>query len=184
MLKLQKQLDNFTNLLASKNVTIDTAQQSEEITFIANALHESNIEEPIERAVTALLAFHNYTEPEAVEELVEEVELGNLTIFTPLRYPEKAPPILVKDIATFSQALLDINDTRNSLMNIERLIGEKDKLAGNIANEIIKDFKTATSYPPVERDRISAAELTDVVKQLCEKIVGERERIKSKQEAT
>ena len=58
----------------------------------------------------------------------------------------------MKDVEQFSQALLSINDTRNDLTNIERLSGAKDKYAGTVGNELIKDFQMATSYPPQERE--------------------------------
>ena len=66
-------------------------------------------------------------------------------------------------------------------MTIERLSGEKDKLAGNIANELIKDFQMATRYPPEERDFISAEELTQLVSTLSTNIVSEREKNKVKE---
>ena len=59
-------------------------------------------------------------------------------------------------------------------MNIERLCGENDKIAGNISNELIKDFQLATSYPPEERDIISADELIGIVQSLCDKIIVAR----------
>lgn len=178
--KLQKQLAGFKNVLDSTELSITKDIQTEEIDLISKALHEAQAGDPIERGVAALLAFHHHNEPEAVEELVEEVEVGCLTIFAPLKYPAGAPPLLVKDIARFSESLLNINETRNYMMNIERLTGEKDKLAGNIANELIKDFQLATNYPPVERDQISASDLMGLVQTLSGKIAAEREKTKNK----
>mgnify|MGYP007114680275 CR=1 FL=1 len=76
---------------------------------------------------------------------------------------------------TFAEALLPINETRNQMMNIERLAGAKDKYAGTVANELVKDFQLATSYPPEERDFIAPDELTDLVRSLSAKIATERE---------
>ncbi len=182
LVKLQKQLVGFQRVLASNDLSITKQVTGDEITLITDSWRSSTITEPIERGVAALLAFHRHNEPEEVEELIENVEFGNLTIFTKLNYPVGSPPILVKDIERFSEPLLPINETRNYMMTIERLSGEKDKLAGNIANELIKDFQLATSYPPLERDVISAEDLTGIVKMLSEKIIIERE--KAKTEAT
>lgn len=182
LLKLQKQLTGFQQVLDSSELSITKTVESEEITLISNALHESKVEEPIERGVAALLAFHHHNEPESVEELVEEVTEGTLTIFTKLNYPAGSTPLLVKDVARFSEPLLDINETRDFMMNIERLSGEKDKLAGNIANELIKDFQMATNYPPDERDQVTALELSEVVQTITEKIKTERESAKEKEE--
>ena len=182
LLKLQKQLAGFQLVLDSSDLSITKDFKSEEITLISNALHESMINEPIERGVAALLAFHHHNEPEAVEELIEEILVGSLTIFAELRYPTGAPKLLVKDIERFSEPLLAINQTRDYMMNIERLSGEKDKLAGNIANELIKDFQMATNYPPDERDHVSPEELTELVQSLSEKISIEREQAKNRGE--
>lgn len=180
--KLQKQLTGFQKLLETGDLSITKDVQNEEITLISKVLSESTITEPIERGVAALLAFHGHNEPEEIEELVEEEEEGVLTIFAKLRQPENAPPLLVKDIARFSAPLLSISESRNYLMTIERLAGEKDKLAGNIANELIKDFQMATNYPPLERDTISAPELTGLLEILNDKISSEREKAKNKSE--
>ena len=182
LIKLQKQLSGFKLVLESSDLGITKTVQNEEITLISNALREAKISEPIERGVAALLSFHHHNEPEAVEELIEEIDVGFLTIFAKLNYPAGAPKLLVKDIARFSESLLDINETRNYMMNIERLSGEKDKLAGNIANELIKDFQMATSYPPQERDHVSADELTELVQSLSLRISSEREKEKNKTE--
>ena len=52
-----------------------------------------------------------------------------------------------------------------------------------MANELIKDFQLATSYPPEERDEIDPYTLTDMVNSLSEKIVSEREKANKKSEA-
>ncbi|WP_133128941.1 TraM recognition domain-containing protein [Legionella nagasakiensis] len=178
--KLQKQLAGFQSILERGDIGINKEVENEEITLISNALHESKITEPIERGVAALLAFHGHNEPEKIEELIEEEPPGTLTIFSKLHSSMEALPILVKEVERFSEPLLPINETRDYMMSIERLSGEKDKLSGNIANELIKDFQMATSYPPEERDQISADELATLVDSLSGKIRDEREKAKNK----
>jgi len=180
--KLQKQLTGFQRVLAGGDLSISKAAPSEEITIISNALRDSQISDPIERGVAALLTFHGHNEPEPVEDVVNEEITGALTIFTKLNYPPNAPPLLVEDVERFSEPLLPINESRDYMMTIERLSGEKDKLAGNISNELIKDFQMATSYPPTERDQVTASELAGLVETLSEKISIEREKVKSKNE--
>lgn len=180
LVKLKKQQTEFNSVLNSQDFGFKNKMDSEEISLITKTLRESTLSEPIERGVAALLAFHKHNEPESVEELVEEVVTGTLTIFTPLHHPSSAPPLLVKNTAQFSQSLLPINETRNYMMSIERLSGEKDSLSGTIANELIKDFQMATHYPPEERDMINSDELTGLVQVLAEKIRREREIAKNK----
>ncbi len=182
LMKLQKQLVSFQTILDSGDLSINKTVDNEEIALITKLLRESTIEEPIERGVNALMAFHSHNEPEPVEELVEEVVEGALTIFAPLRLPPGSPPLLVSDKETFSESLLPINETRNQMMTIERLAGAKDKYAGTVANELIKDFQLATSYPPEERDFIDPYALTDIVRELAEKLAVERDKAKKKEE--
>lgn len=180
LMKLQKQLASFQSILESGDLSINKAVENEEITLISKALKESTIVEPIERGVAALIAFHGQNEPEPVEDIVEEEVEGALTIFSKLRIDPNAPPILVADKEVFSEPLLPINETRNQMITIERLAGAKDKYAGTVANELIKDFQIATSYPPEERDVIDVQELTGVIRDLSAKISAEREKANKK----
>ena len=180
LVKLQKQLAEFQRVLDSQNFNLSSSVHSEEIDLISKVLHESTVAEPIERGVAALLAFHRHNEPVPVEELIEEEVVGALTIFTPLHYSSDAPALHVMDVNQFSKSLLPINETRNVMMEIERLSGEKDSLAGNVANELIKDFQLATAYPPQELDQIDPEELTGLVQVLAEKIRRERETVLNK----
>ena len=176
--KLQKQLLSFKKVLSSNDLSIIKEVPNEDIALITETLRASTVTEPIERSVSALLAFHNHNEPEPVAELVEEVEIGTLTIFAMLHHPKTAPPLLVSDVASFSEPLLDINTTRNALMNVERLSGEKDKIAGTIANELIKDFQMATHYPPDVRDEVTLDELTMIVQSISTKLIEARHKVK------
>jgi intracellular multiplication protein IcmO len=180
LVKLQKQLTSFQSILDSGDLSITTSVETEELTIISNALQQSTIEEPIERAVAALIAYHTHNEPEPVEDLIEEPVDGALTIFTPLRVNLNSPSLLVVDKEAFSESLLPINETRNQMMMIERLTGAKDKYAGTVANELIKDFQLATSYPPEERDIIMPDDLTQLVHALSAKISSERNKANKK----
>lgn len=180
LVKLQKQLTSFQSILESGDLSINKTVENEEITLISKALKESTIVEPIERGVAALIAFHGQNEPEPVEDIVEEEVEGALTIFSKLRIDPDAPPILVADKEAFSEPLLPINETRNQMITIERLAGAKDKYAGTVANELIKDFQIATSYPPEERDVLDAQELTGIIRDLSAKISAEREKANKK----
>ncbi len=180
--KLKKQLEGFQSILNSGDLSIHQHVANEEISQIAKLIHDSSVLEPIERGVAALIAYHGYSEPVAVEEIVEEIEEGVLTIFTPLRQPFDALPLLIKDKEQFSQSLLPINETRDFLAQIERSSGAKDKYAGSVANELIKDFQMATTYPPAERDEIGVEELTSMLNELVAKIVVLRTQAEASEE--
>ncbi len=172
--KLQKQLKNFQKVIDTGDIKLSQPIENEEIRLIQEAMHQAEGKNLIEKAVSALLAFQSHNEPEPVEELVDEVVEGQLTIFTPLNQPENAPSLLASDIKAFSEPLLEINQTRDMLLAIERLSGAKDKHAGAVANEMIKDFQIATEYPPEIKDDISSTELAELTRALCERINDSR----------
>jgi intracellular multiplication protein IcmO len=183
LVKLQKQLASFQVVLASGDLSINKAVESEEITMITKSWRESPIEEPIARGVAALIAYHGQNAVAPVEDIVEEEVMGALTIFSPLQQNPNAQPLLVKDPAIFSESLLPINETRNQMMSIERLAGAKDKYAGNIANELVRDFQLATSYPPDDKEMMDPASLTATVQDLAAALAEAREAAKKKDEA-
>lgn len=180
--RLTKQLVSFQKVLDSGKLSIDKQVESEEISLIAKTLHEAEGADPIERGVTALIAYQGHNEPEPVEEVIQEEEEGRLTIFSPLKQGPDSIPLLVSDKISFSKPLLEITETRDLLMMIERYAGAKDKYAGTVANEVIKDFQHATSYPTEEGDNISAEELAEMVNQLNARIIDERRRAEEKEE--
>ncbi|MCH9689743.1 MAG: hypothetical protein K0U10_03705, partial [Gammaproteobacteria bacterium] len=73
--------------------------------------------------------------------------------------------------------LLLIQETRDTLMGIGQQLGEKDKLAGAVANEIIKDLQMATSYPPEHSILTDPFELSDSVKVLVHRINEARDKV-------
>lgn len=169
--KLDKQLSGFQKIIESSDLEIKTDAVNEEIKFVSNAVAQIQTPNPIEKGVEVLLAYHKQNEPEPVEEIEVEEKPGEITIFSKLNHPAENPKILAKDIKKFEQPLLSINETRDMLMAIERFAGEKEKLSAGIANEIIKDFQVATSYPPTERDKITATQLAGITQDLVNALV-------------
>ncbi len=176
LVKLQNQLVSFQNIMQSGDLSINVPVDSEEISLIRKILDESSIEEPIEKGVAALIAYHTHNEPEPVEDILEEEVEGALTIFSGLRDIPNALPILATNKDKFKEPILPINETRNMMLSIERLAGAKDKYAATVANELIKDFQFATSYPPEEKEMLSMSELVEGVRGLCVRLGEERER--------
>jgi intracellular multiplication protein IcmO len=178
--KLQNQLVTFQKILKSGDLSIKQEVENEEISLIKKALDESVIKEPIERGVAALIAFHGHNEPEPVEEVLEEHIEGEITIFSSLIVKPSLPDILAKDKTAFGAAILPINETRDKMMAIERSSGAKDKYAGTVANELVKDFQLATNYPPEDKLLLSPSEFVEVITDLCGRLVEAREKEKDK----
>lgn len=173
---LQRQMMKFREVLDSGDITIEHRVESEDISLIAATLTENEYLDPIERGVAALLAFHNRSQPEEIEEFLEEKPEDELNIFTQLRMGMITEPLLVSDVANFSQPLLPVNSTRSNLSIIEKISGKVDKHANNIAAEIIKDLQLATHYPPETVDQIAPADLAGIVNELIGIIQMAREK--------
>jgi intracellular multiplication protein IcmO len=173
--KLQKQAAHFQGVIDGSDLSIRITSQDEEIGQISKLLRDAKESDPMERGVAALLAFHRRNEPEEVEDLFDETPPENITIFSSLReLPADTPPVMVQDVGSFSEPLLPIQEARDYLISIGRLSGEKDKLAGAVANEIVKDLQMATSYPPEQRVLMETATLAQSIKTLVERINEER----------
>jgi intracellular multiplication protein IcmO len=173
--KLQKQAAHFQGVIDGSDLTIRITSQDDEIAQISQLLRDTKESDPMERGVAALLAFHKRNEPEEVEALFDETPDESITIFSTLReLPVGTPPVMVNDIASFSEPLLPIQEARDYLISIGRMSGEKDKLAGAVANEIIKDLQMATSYPPEQRVLMETTALAQSIKTLVERINEER----------
>ncbi|NCT56287.1 MAG: TraM recognition domain-containing protein [Legionella sp.] len=169
--KLMMQAKSFQEALARDDLTIRAVIKDDEVPHIAHYLREAQAADPMERGVAALLAFHKRNEPEEVEALFDETPPENITIFSELREaPEGSPAVKAADVKAFSKALLPIQEARDYLMNIGRLCGDKDKLAGAVANEIVKDLQMATAYPPERRVLMEPNLLADSVKTLVKRI--------------
>lgn len=177
--KFQKQLLAFRGILEAPDLGIHAPhanQSSETIDSVRRFLTDSSINDPIERSVSVLLAIHKQNEPENVEILVEEVTVGEITIFSKLQQAPGDFPLFVHDVAQFSEPLLSINETRDSMIAIERFCGEKPNIAATTANDLITELQRATHYPPAQRETFSSDKLVETTYLLIEKIKRERKR--------
>ncbi len=175
IIKLQTQMVAFKKIVDSGNLALSVEVDTPEIKRVVESLEASELEDPIEKGVEALIAFHNFSEPENVEVVEQEMVEGELNIFYKLQHPDSAPPLLVDDVETFSAPILNINSLTTKISFIEKITGKQDQYANNIAQELVKDLQTATKYPPDSIDKISSEELTSVVNELCQLIVKARE---------
>lgn len=180
-----KKMEHFKSVLESGDIIINSKPaESEDIEFVADALKKNENLGSIQGSVAALLAFHVRSEPEVVEELLEdttdESHKDELDIFATMHRSLDATPIKSTDLATFSQPLLLMSPTRVNMASMERISGKQDKHAHNIAVEIVKDMKLATKYPPDIIDSIAPLELAGIVDEL----IGVIQVARAKAEAT
>ncbi|MBS0359402.1 MAG: TraM recognition domain-containing protein [Proteobacteria bacterium] len=189
LLELEQRMERFKQILSSEDVAPLISQESEDIQFIANALKEEDYDNPIERGVSALMAFQNRDQENIVEtgllleENIEETPQDELNVFTERRINSDVEQfLLTKDVESFNQPLLMRVPTRTQLAKVERALGKTDKLASNVAQEVIKDMEIATFYPPEDFDHISSEDLAGVAQELNQEIRVAREKARLKKE--
>lgn len=166
LMSFDKNLKNFEYTMNNGGFFKEQPPVNDDLERITSVINDHNDLPPIEKAVSALLAYHEREVPQVQE---EEVALPSeeLNIFTPLRLTQYLKPLLLaKDVDKFSNPILNANTTRDQINYVERLLGKSEQYATNIAGEIIKDMQTATHYPPIVEQKPSGKELADLVDQL------------------
>ena len=154
-----------------------TAVQDEgdDIQVVAEAINAAADVNPIERALNALMSYHNRNAvPETVEEPVAEIEDGRLNIFSQVCLNDFVQNLVGRNqIATFQQPLLDRNYIRDKVAFIERLLGRSPSQAGPMAGEVVKDLALATDYPPAyEHIMLPSEQVVTLANQLCDYVTS------------
>ncbi len=171
-------MDRFKKAVSKETIFPDTIGMDETLERFVEAFHELDTEQaPIDRAVSALLAFHQTSVPQVTEEALA-ISDDELNIFAGLRassYLDKI--LLITDRERFSQPILPFTSTRDQSSYLEHMLGRTDAYANSIAGEIVKDLQMATHYPPEIVDSPSAEELAFSIDDLVSTI----STIKSKQ---
>jgi intracellular multiplication protein IcmO len=159
-----------------EDVFQDAQEEGEEIQVISDAIVAQEDGNPIERALGALMAFHNrHAEEDTYEddEVVEEDD-GRLNLFSKVKLGDFVQTLVGGDeMATFSQPLLIKSVIKDKVELIERLLGRPSSQAGPMPSEIIKDLALATDYPPaIEGVLLPEEEVVTLANELCDYVTS------------
>ena len=183
LIDLENRLDRFTQMMESGEVSFEsTTDEAEDIHLIANVMNDQQESNPIERGVSALLAFHNRGAAASGEEdtvvVEEEPEReGYLNIFSKISLPDDVTNLVGKaDIERFSAPLINKAMLKDKIEFLERVMGKSGAQANAVTNEIIKDVLSATEYPPHVEGLLQDPEAaTAMANELAEYIASLRE---------
>ena len=154
LIDLEGRIERFSQIMKSGEGSFPVAQdESEEIQIISRVMNENADANPIEKGVSALLAFHNRNNMDGEEEVVvvEEVEeeTGRLNIFSKIKLGADIKQLVgATNFEKFSQPLIQKSLIKDKVELLERVMGKPGSQANTITNEIIKDMYMATDYPP------------------------------------
>lgn len=180
IIDLEDRIDQFNEVLskeAAEDEPLFSLQQEEgeEIQVIADSIASLPETNPIERSLSALLAYHNKQNEvhEAVPEEIEEDD-GQLNIFSRVRLDDGVKALVgASQIEQFSAPLIGRAFAKDKIELLERLLGRPASQAGPMTGEIIKDIRMATDYPPpVEGIVLPSEEVVAIANELCDYVTS------------
>ncbi|MDR3478913.1 MAG: TraM recognition domain-containing protein [Gammaproteobacteria bacterium] len=178
LLDLESRLDRFMQLMETGDAVLvaDFSDEADEIRIIADVMSEKNDVNPIEKGVTALLAFHNRNNVEGgeaeglFEEVIEEEETGRVNVFSKVRLDPSVQALVgAANLEKFSMPLINKAMVKDRVELLERVMGKSGSQANTITNEILKDMLMATDYPPDVAELLQEPDfVVSAVKDLCD----------------
>lgn len=152
---LDRRLRRFYQVFRAPTFVMEAAEPNEDIDVMAKAFQEAAGLKPYERGISALVAhLEGEVEKQRKANAVSEAERhgefnGEVSVFSPVYAPpEMYDMIGAADIERFTSPLLLRTRTEESLRHIERLLGRTEKEAVQVAESLVNDIISVTSYPP------------------------------------
>jgi intracellular multiplication protein IcmO len=178
LLDLEERLESFNAVMAEDEHAIFELPQEEgeEIQVISDSISSLPETNPIERALSALLAFHNRhgdsQQPEEEEE--EEINDGHLNIFSKVALDDTVKKLVgTGEFTEFSSPLINKSEAKDSMELLERLMGRSASQANPMTTEIMKDMSIATDYPPqIEGLLLPSEEIIAIANELCDYVTS------------
>ena len=183
LIEFEKRNDHFEALIEKGELEFPSPEFSQDISTIADSIHQDKSPSLIERGVTALLTYYNQsTKPEEIEEeeepeVVEEVS-DELNVFTKVQLSELSRS-MVQDSQwlEFSDLLLQKLACKKQVAFAERLLGKPEQQSSEIASELIRDMEIATRYPPAVDIPPDVPKIVEMINELSQYF----EEVKSKE---
>ncbi len=153
LVELEERIAHFEENNAKFDPSTLEQEESTDIQLVAETIASMPDTNPIERALSAMLAYHNHNTSIAAVTAEPEVEVlpepGKLNLFVKPQLSDMVKTLIgVQRLAGFSAPLLIKNVLKDKVELLERLLGRAGSQAGPMAAEIIKDMTIATDYPP------------------------------------
>jgi intracellular multiplication protein IcmO len=156
LIDLEQRIDRFSHLMENETAVFSgvAADEAEEVKIIADTMRSTEQPNPIERGVSALLAFHNRNN------VAEEAHLSDAPSFTAMEQAEVnlfGKPHLSDftknlvgpaQLPRFSEPLVNRAQVKDKIELLERVMGKTGSQASAITGEVLKDMLSATDYPP------------------------------------
>ncbi|MHA7840895.1 MAG: TraM recognition domain-containing protein [Gammaproteobacteria bacterium] len=168
-------VNNFSDMLPP---SLDDNEEIQKIQHILEGQDHAETS-PIERSIQVLMEFDKSLHGDGdlgQEETLEMEELTDeeLNIFAEFREGDPMVPMVLGEhnMEWFKQPLLRPSQTHARMEYIERLAGRSTKHAHSVAEEIIKDMRIATYYPPMLTERQGEDAMVALVNDLSDRVAN------------
>lgn len=176
LLDLEERLGRLQEVITSNEGFMAPSDEGEEIQIISDSISSQPDVNPIERALSSLLAFHNrHAETTQSEPLAEDVfDDARLNIFAKVGLDDAVKAIVGQSqFDKFSAPLVNKNNAKDKFELLERMMGRAASQANPMASEILKDMSIATDYPPhTEGLLLPSEEVVAIANELCDYVTS------------
>jgi intracellular multiplication protein IcmO len=176
LMDLEDRIGRFSEVMEHDVAFSLAGDEGDEIKVVSDSIASQPNVNPIERALSSLLAFHNRhgVAEEAVVEEEEEPEVGKLNIFTKAKLDEAVKALVgAAQLTQFSEPLINKTTAKDKIELLERLMGRSASQASPMTSEILKDMTLATDYPPpIEEAILPSEEVVAIANKLCDYVTS------------
>ncbi len=175
LVAMQERRRRMQDLLSNvKGMLKEATYYSEDIESLLQRWTSQDDEKTyLERATGVLLSYQAVVEEEIREEEVDDTPFDELNIFAPYRLFDPTVPMMVGTrLEAFSAPILKTGDVRRRVELLEKLTGRPPRHATMIAEELVKDLRIATYYPPEIIDPPTASELAELASILADNVAN------------
>lgn len=181
LIDLENRLATLHEVMQSDEPVLSLPQEEgEELQIISDSIASLQNVNPIERSLSALMAYHNRNNAEEDEEGVEataeeeEVDDGRLNIFSKVTLGDPVKAIVGhSEFDAFKMPLVSKSLSRDNIELLERLLGRPASQANPMTQEIVKDMLQATDYPPpLEGLLLPSEEVVTIANKLCDYVTS------------
>jgi len=182
LIDLENRLAGLHEYMQSGESLIVPQDEGEELQIISDSISSLQDVNPIERSLTALMAYHNRNSSEVSSEedeqnletgAEEEFDDGRLNIFSTVKLGEPIKAIVGPEFDYFKAPLMNKSFSKSNIELLERLLGRPASQANPMTQEIIKDILQATDYPPpMEGLLLPSEEVVTIANKLCDYVTS------------
>jgi hypothetical protein len=174
LVELEERRRKLKDLLGHPAALVEATYYSEDIDILLKKWNAQE-QEPgfLERAAAVLLSYQEQAIADESVDEIDETPFDELNIFAPYRlFDPTVPMIIGSQLEQFSAPILKVSDVRRRVELIEKLTGRPSQHASMIADELLKDLRISTYYPPDIIDKPTAAELAQLTRDLASSVAN------------